>query len=171
MRPKVVSICAVFIALIAVPAVARVHDKGTVGQERLIERCIHGSARGKPWLEKTLWALRDQEGGWIGAEVRNLDGSYDLGPMQINSWWVSRMARLIGARSDEIRHRLRYDACFNVEAARWLLLSNLAASSDYWQAVGAYHSPTPVLRHRYAIRVARRLARRFAVTPAQAAVR
>lgn len=166
MRLKLASICAVLVALMAVPAIARVHDKGMVAQERLIARCIHRSARGKPWLEKTLRALRDQEAGWIGAEVRNRDGSYDLGPMQINSWWVSRMARLVGRRSDDIRHRLRYNVCFNVEAARWILLSNLAASSDYWQAVGAYHSPTPVLRDRYAIRVARRLADSVAATPA-----
>ncbi len=171
MTPKVAAICAIFVALMAAPAVARVHHKGAPAGERLVARCIHQSARGKPWLEKTLWALRDQEGGWIGAEVRNRDGSYDLGPMQINSWWVSHMGRLIGARSDEIRHRLRYDACFNVEAARWLLLSNLAASSNYWQAVGAYHSPTPVLQHRYAISVARRLARRFVVLPIRASFR
>ncbi len=157
MRSMVAPICAVFVALMAVPATAQVPGKGTVAQERLIAHCIDRSARGKPWLEKTLWALRDQEGGWIGAEVRNRDGSYDLGPMQINSWWVSRMARLVGRRSDEIRHRLRYDACFNVEAARWILPTQLRYSGDYWTAVGRYHSPTPRRQRRYVAEIVKQL--------------
>ncbi len=171
MMRTLASIGAISIVFMAVPGTAQALGRGMVAQERLIAHCIHQSARGKPWLVKTLWALRDQEGGWIGAEVRNRDGSYDLGPMQINSQWVPRMARLVGRRSDEIQNRLRYDACFNVEAARWLLLTNLAASSDYWQAVGAYHSPTPVRRHCYAISVARRLARHLAASPMQTSFR
>src|SRR3546814_7011119 len=48
-----------------------------------IARCIRSAAHGKPWLERTLWGLRDQEGGWIGAAVVNSNGTHDLGPLQI----------------------------------------------------------------------------------------
>ena len=43
-----------------------------------LARCIKVAAGGRPWLEKTLWGLRDQEGGWIGAVISNANGSQDL---------------------------------------------------------------------------------------------
>lgn len=129
--------------------------------EHEIARCIRQSAGGKLWLEKTLWGLRDQEGGWIGAEIANKDGSHDLGPLQVNSWWVPRIAGLIGRTPDQIRLWLRHDACFNVDAARWIFLSALAETRNYWEAIGAYHSPTRWRRQRYSASVAKRLARRF----------
>ncbi len=42
-----------------------------------VARCIRLASNGKGWLEKTLWGLRDQEAGWIGAKIRTADGSYD----------------------------------------------------------------------------------------------
>lgn len=61
-----------------------------IDAERGIARCIRQAAGGRPWLEMTLWGLRDQEAGWVGAEVPNSNGSHDLGPLQINSQWVVR---------------------------------------------------------------------------------
>ena len=131
MRPGVALIGAICVVLMAVPAAAEDRGRETAAEQRLIVRCIHQSARGKPWLEKTLWALRDQEGGWIGAEVRNCDGSYDLGPMQINSWWAPRVAKLLSQPLPAVGKWLRQDACFNVEAARWILLTELRRLGDY----------------------------------------
>ncbi len=134
---------------------------GSDDGERQIARCIHEAAGGKAWLEKTLWGLRDQEAGWIGAEIRNTNGSHDLGPLQINSWWVPKIAGLIGRPSNHVRHWLRFDPCFNAEAARWIFLSGLSATGDYWAAVGLYHSPTAWRQHRYSASVAQNLTRRF----------
>ena len=110
--------------------------------EGQIAACIRKSADGKPWLEKTLWGLRDQEAGWLGAEIANTNGSHDLGPLQVNSWWVPRIARKLERSETHVRQWLRDDACFNVDAARWIFLSALADTGDYWRAIGAYHSPT-----------------------------
>lgn len=131
------------------------------GDERIVAACITRSSSGRAWLEKTLWGLRDQEGGWIGAEVANSDGSYDLGPLQVNSWWVPRLASLTGRPERHIRQWLKQDACFNVEAARWIFLSGLAATRDYWRAIGRYHSPTMWRQNRYAQNVVLRLKHRF----------
>src|SRR3546814_17102752 len=65
---------------LALPAMARA-PVATANAE--IARCIRSAAHGKPWLERTLWGLRDQEGGWIGAAVVNSNGTHDLGPLQI----------------------------------------------------------------------------------------
>lgn len=129
--------------------------------EHEIARCIQSASAGKSWLEKTLWGLRDQEAGWIGAEVLNSNGSHDLGPLQVNSFWVPRLATLTGRPANQVRAWLINDACFNVQAARWIFLSALASTGDYWRAVGVYHSPTDWRQKRYVSSVAGHLRRRF----------
>ncbi len=108
-----------------------------------------------------MWGLRDQEGGWIGAEVPNSDGSHDLGPLQVNSWWVEKLAAATARPARQVRWWLIHDACFNVAAARWIFLSGLRATGDYWKAVGVYHSPTPWRQRWYADAVAGKLRRRY----------
>ena len=130
-------------------------------QEQLLAACIRRAAQGKTWLERTLWALRDQEAGWVGAQVPNRDGSHDLGPLQVNSWWVNRVAAETHRPPAHIRYWLMHDACFNVEVARWIFLSGLSVTGDYWAAVGAYHSPGAWRQRRYASAIARKLRRRF----------
>lgn len=139
------------------PAVAA----STRSRDAELARCISSAANGRPWLEQTLWGLRDQEGGWPGAEVRNADGSHDLGPLQVNSWWVSRLAAVIGRPPMHVRWWLTHDTCFNVSSARWIFLSGLTLTRDYWKAVGVYHSPTSWRQLRYSSSVADHLRRRY----------
>lgn len=126
-----------------------------------VARCIRQASQGRGWLEKTLWGLRDQEAGWVGAEIANTNGTHDLGVLQINSGWVPRLARLLGRPAEQVRDWLRYDPCFNAEAARWIFLAALRQTGDYWKAVGVYHSPTAWRQRRYALSVAGHLRRRF----------
>lgn len=129
--------------------------------EAHLAACIRDAAGGRAWLEKTLWGLRDQEGGWIGAEVLNSNGSHDLGPLQVNSFWVPKIAAMVSRRPAEVRAWLIADPCFNVQAARWIFLSGLHATGDYWKAIGVYHSPTASRQRMYVASVSRHLARRF----------
>lgn len=139
--------------------------------EGRIGQCIRQSANGRIWLERTLWGLRDQESGWIGAEIANSDGSHDLGPLQVNSFWVPRLSAMIDRPPSQVRTWLTHDPCFNVQAARWIFLSALAATRDYWKAVGIYHSPTDWRQRRYASLVAAKLTQRFgpSIFPREAA--
>jgi hypothetical protein len=130
-------------------------------EERIIGACIRKASLGHQWLEKTLWGLRDQEAGWLGAEVRNSNGSHDLGPLQINTWWVPRIAARVGRSEGQVRNWLRSDACFNAEAARWVFLSALNSTGDYWKAIGVYHSPTLWRQRQYSTSVATHLRVRF----------
>lgn len=130
-------------------------------EEAEVGRCIRNAARGQRWLEKTLWGLRDQEGGWIGAEIQNSNGSHDLGPLQINSWWIPKLAELLDRPPAQIRIWLRDDPCFNAEAARWIFASALSTTGDYWKSVGIYHSPKTLRQLRYAARVSQHLMARF----------
>lgn len=149
--------CAVLAAMVPVSTYAR----GTAQQEARIAQCIRQAAGGRPWLETTLWGLRDQEAGWIGAQVRNTNGSHDLGPLQINSWWVPKIAAMVGRSQVDVRSWLTLDPCFNAGAARWIFLSALQTTGDFWKAVGVYHSPTAWRQRRYAANVAQHMQRRF----------
>ena len=130
-------------------------------REREVAACIRKAAKGKAWLERTLWGLRDQEGGWIGAAVANTNGTHDLGPLQVNSWWVPKIAVLVGRPEPHVRYWLQNDACFNAEAARWIFLSGLLVTGDYWKAIGIYHSPTGWRQAAYARSVEAHLRRRY----------
>lgn len=143
------------------PLMAMGEDSPTRPEETEVAHCIRHASRGRSWLEKTLWGFRDQEGGSVGAEIPNTDGSIDLGPMQINSSWVERIAAATGRTRASVRWWLVHDACFNVEAARWIFLSGFVETGNYWRAVGVYHSPTAWRRGAYASSVARRLRKRF----------
>ena len=152
-------ICAILLALMAaLPCESAVAARPP---EPEVARCIRQAARGQPWLEKTLWGLRDQEAGWIGAEILNSNGSHDLGPLQINSWWVPKIAALLSRREGDVRHWLQFDPCFNAEAARWIFLDALRTGGSYWTAVGIYHSPNGKRQRLYAALVAAHLRKRF----------
>lgn len=140
---------------------ALAHAPVLSSEEGRIAICIHSSARGHNWLERSLWALRDTEGGWTGAAVLNTNGSYDLGPLQVNSWWVPKLATMLGWRDEEVAAWLRDDPCFNVEVARWIFLSSLLQTRDFWTAIGLYHSRNLRLRTTYAHTVWLRYRRRF----------
>ncbi len=143
----------------AAPAAAGARKPDALGRE--LPNCITRVAGGRTWLAKTLWALGEQEGGWVGAKVGNRNGSYDLGPLQVNSWWIPRLAAATGKSRVKVAWWLQHDACFNVDAARWIFLSALGVTGDYWKAVGVYHSPTAWRQRRYALAVAAHLKRRF----------
>ncbi|WP_443971451.1 lytic transglycosylase domain-containing protein [Sphingobium sp. CR28] len=152
------------VGLLAVAALA--HPKPATAKSSDVDEarlglCIHQAAGGRTWLEKTLWGLRDQEAGWIGAEIANRNGTHDLGPLQVNSFWVPRLAALTGRPAQQVRTWLIQDPCFNVQAARWIFLSALASTGDFWRAVGVYHSPTEWRQLRYTTKVAVHLRRRF----------
>lgn len=144
------------------PCVAeRAKGGRSVVDERLVAACIRKASAGRPWLERTLWGLRDQEGGWIGAVVPNSNGTQDLGPLQINSWWVNRVSKVTGRPVSSVRHWLANDTCFNIDTARWIFLTALAVTGDYWKAIGLYHSPIAWRQREYAASVVWNLRRRF----------
>lgn len=157
--PRFVASIIFAIGAIAQPAAATTRHARS--EDPRIVACVRQAARGHDWLEKTLWGLRYQEAGWLGAEVANANGTHDLGPLQINSAWVPRIARLVGRPEQQVRYWLRYDACFNADVARWIFLSGLKASGDYWKAVGIYHSPTGWRQRAYAAKVAGHMQRAF----------
>jgi len=158
MKNVLMGVALLSVVLMPAPALAK---RAAPGETAEIARCIRVAAQGHAWLEKTLWGLREQAAGWLGAEVANSNGTHDLGPLQINSSWVPRIARLVGRPEHYVRYWLRHDACFNADAARWIFLSGFHRTGDYWTAIGIYHSPTAWRQRAYAAKVANHMRTRF----------
>lgn len=100
-----------------------------------------------------LVGIYKAEGGKIGQEVRNTNGTYDLGPMQINTIWMPDLAEKWGVQPETARKWVRDDACTNVGVAAWILSSHLEETGSLSKAIAHYHSRTPVHGKQYQNRV------------------
>lgn len=124
------------------------------------ETCVVAAARAERVPFAALIGLLRVEAGHLGEAVRNRDGSYDLGPMQINSRWLPKL-RSIGISPAA----LAWNGCLNVRVgARILHLELNAHGGQPWPAIGAYHSHTPAYSRHYEWRVARALQRRESIS-------
>jgi hypothetical protein len=89
------------------------------------------------------------ENGRTGSALANQNGTFDYGPMQINSIWLSKIRQY-----GYTQHQLQYDPCVNVNVGTWILSQHIANdASSLWRGVGDYHSHTAIFNHNYQIKV------------------
>ena len=87
-----------------------------------------------------LLGIYQVEGGRVGQEVGpNQNGSYDLGPMQINTIWLGELAGQWGVTKAPAKQWVRT----NVGVASWILRRHLNETGSLSQAISNYHSRTP----------------------------
>lgn len=112
----------------------------------LTKECIVGASRLQKIPPQILLGLLKTEGGYLGAEVFNkINGSYDLGPMQINDKvWVKKLADAhFSGDQKKARLALKNNGCYNVYIGAWIFRQYLdEAHGQYKEAVGFYHSHT-----------------------------
>lgn len=112
---------------------------------------------------RALASIHAVEGGKLGTMHRNTDGSDDLGPMQVNTLWISALARHTGLEPAEVHKRLKTSNCFSATAAAAILNTYLMETrGDLMLAIGYYHSHTPPLNQRYQVKVVEAATRLFA---------
>lgn len=91
-----------------------------------------------------LLGVYQVEGGRIGQEVGpNKNGTYDLGPMQINTTWIPELADEWNVGRNTAKTWIRDDPCTNVGVAAWILRRNLNETGDLAKSIAHYHSRTP----------------------------
>ena len=83
------------------------------------------------------------EGGKVGQEVLNKNGSHDLGPMQINTIWIPELSEKWGVNEKTAHKWVRDDACTNISVAAWILQSHIKETGSLSKAIAYYHSRTP----------------------------
>jgi hypothetical protein len=94
------------------------------------------------------------EGGHIGQEAGpNVNGTFDLGPMQVNTRWLPQLEQIWHVGAPTARSWLRDDGCVNVHVGAWILRQKMDESGSLWGGIAAYHSATPSLGAPYADKV------------------
>ena len=78
----------------------------------------------------------------------NKNGSTDYGHMQINSFWLPRLARF-GITKSQLM-----SPCTNTHVGAWILASNISRLGYEWKAVGAYNTRNPVKAAIYTRKIA-----------------
>ncbi len=100
-----------------------------------------------------LTGIYRAEGGKPGLAVENTNGSYDLGPMQINTIWLPELAKQWRINEEEAKIRVRDDMCSNIDVAAWILRKHLNETNNLAKALEHYHSRTPKFGEKYKNRV------------------
>ncbi len=94
------------------------------------------------------------EGGRVGQQVGpNSNGTYDLGPMQVNTRWLPQLARAWKVDLNTAKKVVRDDGCMNVKVAAWILHNKIQETGSLFGGIAHYHSATPWRGHRYAAKV------------------
>lgn len=112
--------------------------------------CINQAAITYLVPAKIIISVLAAEGGRPGMAKPNKNGTFDYGPMQINTIWLPKVA-VYGYTKAQIQ----YDPCVNVMVGTWILSNKIASilehsnGGDYWRGVAGYHSLTPDLNARY----------------------
>ena len=100
-----------------------------------------------------LAGIYKAESGKVGQQVENTNGSFDLGPMQINTIWLPELAEEWGVNVDTAHKWVRDDACTNVNVAAWILRGHINETQSLSKALEHYHSRTPKFGKKYKKRV------------------
>jgi soluble lytic murein transglycosylase-like protein len=93
-----------------------------------------------------VFAVLATEGGQVGRINFNKSGTYDVGPMQINSTWLP-ILKEIGLKPEDLRD----NGCANVVVGVWILRLNYLETGDREKALAFYHSRDPKRGRAYVI--------------------
>lgn len=116
--------------------------------------CVLDAAHSSGMPAAALFAILATEGGKTEEALSNKNGTWDMGPFQVNTVHLNELAAM-GISPDAV---LR-DGRVNAYAAAWLLRKEYRRTGNLWRAIGAYHSRTPHRRDAYIRRVKSNLER------------
>jgi hypothetical protein len=98
--------------------------------------CINQAAVAFHVPATVILSVIKTEDGRNGMAVKNKNGTYDLGVMQINTSWLPELKNK-GLTAEQVKS----DPCINVAVGTWILAQGMA-NGEGWKGVGNYHSYT-----------------------------
>lgn len=114
--------------------------------------CVVDAAQKSDLPLAALVGILAAERGEPGEALSNSNGTWDMGPFQINTCHVNEL--LQAGMAPEV---ILQDGCANAYAAAFILRKEYDRTRNIWDAVGAYHSRTPHFRDAYLGRVRKHL--------------
>ncbi len=102
--------------------------------------------------EVLLYALLQTEGGAVGHQNKNENGSVDMGPMQINTIWNRQLQ---GMQVDTTE--LTNNGCKNIAIGAAILHKYIQEKRDLWKGIGRYNATDkrPDIQDAYSNKVAK----------------
>ncbi len=95
---------------------------------------------------RLLWAIAKVESDFNPDAInQNRNGSYDVGLMQINSWWEKRLG-------NDLWKSLK-NPCQNVKVGAWVLAQCIQRFGRTWKGIGCYNASSDEKRVKYAEKV------------------
>jgi len=120
---------------------------------KALATCLFFAAQTYHVPPAVLIGIMHVEGGYVGAQSHNTNGSYDLGPMQINSLWIPQLADAWNVNEKQAYVILRDDGCVNVKVSAWILRKKIKSAGSLYGGIAHYHSTTPRIGYKYARKV------------------
>lgn len=117
---------------------------------KVIAACLMLAAQTYSVPPAVLVGIYQVEGGKPGQAVGpNDNGSYDLGPMQINTIWIPELADKWGVSNNTAMTWVKNDPCTNMGVAAWILRNHMNRTGNLSKAIAHYHSKTPRFGYAY----------------------
>ena len=111
-----------------------------------VPQCVVQAAADYSLPLRGLLSVLLQEGGRVGQRVKNTDGTFDHGPMQINTRWVN----ILSSKYHLTESQITDDYCTNIRTGAYILRYYInEAGGNFWEGVGYYHSHTKSLKSEY----------------------
>jgi hypothetical protein len=105
-------------------------------QERII--CSLSAAARYEIPANVLLAVAEIENGKPGQRVRNVNGTFDVGPLQFNTAYLEKLVRYGIMPAD-----VEAAGCYSYDLAAWRLRQHLTKDQgDIWTRLSNYHSRT-----------------------------
>jgi soluble lytic murein transglycosylase-like protein len=111
--------------------------------------CIFTAAQTYSVPPTVILGVLNVESGKVGMASPNTNGTYDLGPMQINTIWVPELANYWHVPQKTALRWVRDDACVNVGVGAWILRKKMNETGSLAGGIAGYHSGTRGLGDSY----------------------
>lgn len=121
--------------------------------DKILAACLMLASQTYSVPPAVLVGIYQVEGGKVGQAVANTNGTYDLGPMQINTVWIPDLADRWGVTERTAVKWVKDDPCTNMGVSAWILKSHLDETGSLAQAIANYHSRTPTHGNPYKSKV------------------
>lgn len=93
-----------------------------------------------------MLAIAEMEGGRPGQQVRNRNGSLDVGPMQFNTRYLEHLEQRYGITPADVAAT----GCYPYDLAAWRVRKHLQLDTgDTWTRAANYHSRSPAENVKY----------------------
>ncbi|NCO03723.1 MAG: lytic transglycosylase domain-containing protein [Alphaproteobacteria bacterium] len=121
---------------------------------KIIAACLMLASQTYSVPPAVMYGIYQVEGGKPGQAVGpNVNGTYDLGPMQINTLWIPELADKWGVSEATAYRWVKDDPCTNMSVSAWILRNHMNETRSLSKAIAHYHSRTPKFGHPYRAKV------------------